>query len=460
MSPSPLSDCLLRDGMLGPDVLHTAVARQTVYGGGLDTALLELQALDEVTLWTALANATGVPVPADELLENPDPDAAAVFDVQWSRRCRAVPVGEHDGVLQLLCAEPIDERTLGEACTALGVSVEIYVVPEVRLAAARQVVYGDPVPPRLLRLLARLLGAQAVRRWVEEYNPRPGPARPEATPEPAADATTTEAAMADATTEGATTEAATTEGATTEAATAEAADGHAAKPAPATGGDGQVMAVAAEVEISAPSFPRSSPTPVGRAPTAGKDGSGASGPAPMPEARAELTEDQLCRAAIDPHAETRLPALQALRARLAHPRVRALTEKMRRDLAGPADAGVLAASALGELRDPDAVPALMAALQASPPVVEAAHRALVAITKQDFGHSRRRWNAWWERHRGDGRMEWLFEGLAHKAPEIRFASSEELRVVTGEYFGYHFDLPKREREEARERWRAWWRSKG
>jgi len=57
-------------------------------------------------------------------------------------------------------------------------------------------------------------------------------------------------------------------------------------------------------------------------------------------------------------------------------------------------------------------------------------------------------------------MEWLFEGLAHKSPEIRFAASEELRLVTGEYFGYHFDLPRRERDEARERWHAWWRSKG
>jgi len=355
MSPSPLSECLLRDGTLGADVVRAAVARQTVYGGGLDTALLELEALEEVTLWTALANATGVPVPADELLENPDPDAAALFDARWSRRCRAVPVGAHDGLLQLLCAEPIDERVLSEACTALGVSAEIYVVPEVRLAAARQVVYGDPVPPRLLRLLARLLGAQAVRRWVEEYSPRPVVTRTEGAPAaPGGDAP--------------------------------------AETAP-TIVDGQAVPVPSEFDVSVPTF-RSAPTPVGRAPTADKQEATTPGAVPQAEARAELTEEQLCRAALEGKADARLASLHALRARLGHPRVRALTEKLRRDLAGPADGAVLAAGALAELRDPDAVPALMAALQASPPVVDAAHRALVGITRQDFGHSRRRWTAW------------------------------------------------------------------
>jgi hypothetical protein len=38
-------------------------------------------------------------------------------------------------------------------------------------------------------------------------------------------------------------------------------------------------------------------------------------------------------------------------------------------------------------------------------------------------------------------------------------AAAELRKKTGQYFGYHYDLPKREREEARERWLTWWRSR-
>jgi hypothetical protein len=168
-------------------------------------------------------------------------------------------------------------------------------------------------------------------------------------------------------------------------------------------------------------------------------------------------EERLCRVAEDATSAARLPALRALRTKLGHPRVRALVEKLRLDLTGPIEAAVLAADALAELRDPQAVPALLASLQGPTALAQTAHRALVEIAKQDFGTSRRRWTAWWDRHGGEDRVDWLFEGLGHKSAEIRFSSSEELRLLTGEYFGYHFDLPKRERDEARTRWREWWR---
>src|SRR6185503_15922643 len=42
---------------------------------------------------------------------------------------------------------------------------ELYIVPEVRLAAVRQALYDRPMPSRLVRLFARVAGAQPVRRW-------------------------------------------------------------------------------------------------------------------------------------------------------------------------------------------------------------------------------------------------------------------------------------------------------
>ena len=50
----------------------------------------------------------------------------------------------------------------------------------------------------------------------------------------------------------------------------------------------------------------------------------------------------------------------------------------------------------------------------------------------------------------------MLDGLAHADEEVRLSASEELKRVTGEYFGYHYDLPKREREEARLKWLKWW----
>jgi hypothetical protein len=56
-------------------------------------------------------------------------------------------------------------------------------------------------------------------------------------------------------------------------------------------------------------------------------------------------------------------------------------------------------------------------------------------------------------------VEWLLEALAHRNPELRLLASTELYEISGEYFGYHYDLPERDREEARQRWIAWWHSK-
>ena len=462
---SRLSDSLVRDGLLRADVVRAATARQAVYGGTLDTALLELGALDEPTLWNALANATGVPIPDAALFENPDASAAAVFDAAWSHRCRAVPVGQTGGSLQLCCSEPLDEAQLQAAQAALGVPFEIYVVPEVRLSAARQAVYGELMPPRLLGVLARLLGAQPVRKWVKALAPeRPRPAAPEAAPagtplsqmEPgAAPPAPDEGELAEAefdvpvntyTTQPAdiiesrASRAAAEAAAADEVARALAGDEDARK-ARAPGAEAAPSAAAAGV---APQRAHMR-TPIGR---------------PTLELPGGDNEDQLCLVAEDAESEARLAALRVLRTRLGRPRVRQLADKLRADLEGPPERGVLAAAALGELRDAQAVPALIAALDAPPSVARTAARALVEIAQQDFGMHRKRWLAWWEQHKSTDRVAWLLEGLSHRSQEIRFSSSEELRGITGEYFGYHFDLPKREREEAKERWQAWWYQSG
>jgi hypothetical protein len=179
------------------------------------------------------------------------------------------------------------------------------------------------------------------------------------------------------------------------------------------------------------------------------------------EAPADDTE-QLCRAAADAYGAERISALQALRTRLEHPRVRELTAAYRAHAASTWPAVALPALvAIGELRDRLAVPLLIDLVDAEDAeLAEVARNALGEITKQDFGGNRRRWRAWLAAHGEEARTDWLFAGLGHKRREIRFAASEELWQITGEYFGYHYDSPRREREQARDRWRDWWRQHG
>jgi hypothetical protein len=323
-----LAACLVRDGILPEATVRAAVARQIVYGGALDTALLEMGAMEEGPLWSELSAATGLPVPDQTWVERADPQLADIFHAGQAARCRAVPVGRRENRLLLLCGDPVEDRALHEASAELSLHLELYVVPEVRLKVARQAVYGEVLPPRFLRLLARLLGAGPVRRWVETL---------------------------------------------TRAAT--------------------------PVEVSS------------------EGGAGAAAAAP--------------------------PDPKALRAQVAHPSPGKAVEAM---------------GALAAMRDGGAIPVLVEALRSGDrSVLTAAHQALVQIARQDLGTSRRRWAAWWDKNKDRERVEWLFEGLGHKETRIRLACEEELRQLTGESFGYRFDLPRRERDEARQRWIAGWR---
>jgi hypothetical protein len=133
---------------------------------------------------------------------------------------------------------------------------------------------------------------------------------------------------------------------------------------------------------------------------------------------------------------------------------------LRDALHGDAARARAAAHALGELRDIGAVPDLIAATERDHTTAEEARRALLKITKQDFGVKHRKWRMWWDKNRERPRIEWMLDGLAHPDDEVRHSASEELKRLTGEYFGYHYDLPKREREAARAKWVKWWEEVG
>jgi len=330
---SRLSDRLVNAGRVSADTMRAAIARQAVYGGALDTALLETDAIDETVLWEELGAATGLALPEPALCENPvkcvNPDGSAIeLDAAWSERARAVPVGVRNGALQVLCGEPIVRAELDAASDRLGIPFQLYIVPEVRLAAVRQAIFDRPMPPRLLRLFARVAGAEPVRRWQTSH----------------------------------------------------------------------IKPVKVDEKRGVEVLPRRA----------------------APAAAAGKKADEGGPVAVLP------------------------------PVAPPPPDGVREPMAVNKAE----VAKLIGRLYSSE--AEKAREELMAITKQDFGVRARRWEHWWEKHKDDDRVEWLFDGLGSKLTPIRASSEDELRKLTGEYFGYHFDLPRRDRERARARWQAWW----
>jgi GAF domain-containing protein len=177
------------------------------------------------------------------------------------------------------------------------------------------------------------------------------------------------------------------------------------------------------------------------------------------EVRSMLAIPSLVARLFDADYGVRAAALDAL---IGYPArdIDAALEPVRRALSGDPTKARAAAHALGELRDVRSIPQLIEVTDRDSTTAEQARRALILLTKQDFSTKAKKWRAWWSKNQNRSRVEWMLDGLAHSDDEVRLSSSEELKRLTGEYFGYHYDLPKREREEARHKWLAWWESTG
>jgi HEAT repeat protein len=113
-----------------------------------------------------------------------------------------------------------------------------------------------------------------------------------------------------------------------------------------------------------------------------------------------------------------------------------------------------AVEAAGVLRDVGAVDGLLERLHdARTAPRQAAVRSLRSITGQDFGTSARRWSAWWAGHRARPRAEWLVDALDHRQEQVRARAAQELRRLLPGVAEFRPDAPRRERDEARQRYR-------
>jgi hypothetical protein len=166
----------------------------------------------------------------------------------------------------------------------------------------------------------------------------------------------------------------------------------------------------------------------------------------------------------DADAPTRRIALESLRAyrKLSEfERVLRSLRSMLSDASVPVERRRLAAQALADLRDSEAIPALLTGLNDSEPSVRSlSQRALVVLARQDFGEDARAWREWWERAAGRHRIEWLIEALVHDDSNVRHEAGEELKKLSGIFVGYYFNLPRRERDRAQQQYREWWEREG
>jgi hypothetical protein len=162
------------------------------------------------------------------------------------------------------------------------------------------------------------------------------------------------------------------------------------------------------------------------------------------------------RGLFEPEPDLGSAARVAARALRRLPRFQAAMPGLRQELAArDALRRVLAARALGALRDREAVEGLVGLTGSDNPFcATAAAEALAEITRASFGTTTRAWVAWWAENRRRSRAQWLLAALRHKELALRRAAAEELSAALGDSLGYAAEAPEAEREPAVQRWEA------
>src|SRR4051794_22793199 len=105
--PSRLSSLLVRDGLVGVKRMEKAFQRQVIYGGSLDTILLEMNLVPEERLTQYLALASGLPPAARDEGQTRSEDALAIITQELAERYRAVPVAVEGEAMRVLVCAPL-----------------------------------------------------------------------------------------------------------------------------------------------------------------------------------------------------------------------------------------------------------------------------------------------------------------------------------------------------------------
>jgi hypothetical protein len=133
--PSRLSSLLVRDGLVGVKRMERAFQRQVIYGGSLDTILLEMGLVAEERLMQYLSLATGLPPAAREETDVFDTAAVKSCPEPVAKAFRVVPLCIRDNALRVIVRDPVDLAQLEELANEIDMPVLGYVRHQVQEAA-------------------------------------------------------------------------------------------------------------------------------------------------------------------------------------------------------------------------------------------------------------------------------------------------------------------------------------
>src|SRR3569833_3275150 len=154
--PSRLSSLLVRDGLVGVKRMEKAFQRQVIYGGSLDTILLEMHLVPEERLTQYLALASGLPPAKRDEADRIEAEALATLSPEIAQQYRAVPLKNNNETQHEHDCSPLEINEREDLADLLDRPLQPLITPEYRWHLAFAKVY-EAEPPARFTTLARTL---------------------------------------------------------------------------------------------------------------------------------------------------------------------------------------------------------------------------------------------------------------------------------------------------------------
>ncbi|MEZ4399313.1 MAG: hypothetical protein R3B06_04800 [Kofleriaceae bacterium] len=163
-----LGTLLLRNAAISLSQLESGLRTQVLYGGRLGTNLVELGFLDIDSLGDQLGELYQIPVATRALLDGVEPDVLALVNARTAATLGAIPLGHLPPFVDALAVamiDPRDDHAVDQLADQTGMSIQPYIVSELRALYYLEKLYGLPRQARFVRPGGRRsLGAMDRRR--------------------------------------------------------------------------------------------------------------------------------------------------------------------------------------------------------------------------------------------------------------------------------------------------------
>jgi len=133
---------LLKKAAISAAQLNEATQSQVIFGGRLGTNLAELGYLDLPDLRRHLSEYLAIPLPSEEWIKNPSPEAREAVSGELVAKYRVLPLQLDKRKLHLAMLDPRDPVQIDEIAFATGLTLIPYILPEVQLFALIEHYYG------------------------------------------------------------------------------------------------------------------------------------------------------------------------------------------------------------------------------------------------------------------------------------------------------------------------------